>query len=199
MIIDSAFYDIDLRLLSSALGKTGRRISLSQLFWFDIDCSGDLSRLDKTALLFFNSGLIGPRLRSDFWLNLCLRFGRTNLCGGGKIFTQKLIQTLFATSSWIFVGIFWIASLNLSHLRMENWTRNSQLFWLWIATIVWIAMKCRLLQALNLCRNLLSCISQPLILGWKTEYRGTTQLFWFNQRIQCAWIWIARLHVIRQS
>ena len=133
LIIDSAFYDIDLRLLSSALGKTGRRISLSQLFWFDIDCSGDLSRLDKTALLsiaFFNSGLIGPQLRSDFWLNLCLRFGRTNLCGGGKIFTQKLIQTLFATSSWIFVGIFWIASLNLSHLRMENWTRNSQLFWL---------------------------------------------------------------------
>ena len=32
LIIDSAFYDIDLRLLSSALGKTGRRISLSQLF-----------------------------------------------------------------------------------------------------------------------------------------------------------------------
>jgi hypothetical protein len=117
-----------LRLLSSALGKTGRRISLSQLFWFDIDCSGDLSRLDKTALLFFNSGLIGPRLRSDFWLNLCLRFGRTNLCGGGKIFTQKLIQTLFATSSWIF------------------------------------------------CRNLLNCISQPLILGWKTE-RGTLNCF----------------------
>ena len=29
LIIDSAFYDIDLRLLSSALGKTGRRISLS--------------------------------------------------------------------------------------------------------------------------------------------------------------------------
>jgi hypothetical protein len=32
LIIDSAFYDIDLRLLSSALDKTGRRISLSQLF-----------------------------------------------------------------------------------------------------------------------------------------------------------------------